>query len=182
MQDTYTINSNRFHDELNSHKGVKIDKIIKGRKNIERRACLGVQYDVGCLLGVSEPYMSQIANGRKPVPYALIFAMANLFGCSIEWLTGESDYRTTQEENDAFDIFSDKNFRVIQSYLHMLGYDISISPHDNDKVILTDYNKAKKESLPSGDLYSKCDMMDYLLFMIDSSKRFLDTISGVYSS
>lgn len=80
---------------------IPINPILCERIRAERQALNLSQKELGEALKISDQSIRHYEKGKIGVNEWVISRMAQFFGCSTRYLTGETDYRTPEEQDEA---------------------------------------------------------------------------------
>lgn len=84
-----------------SRAAIPINPIRIERIRAERKALNVTQAELAAKLGISEQSLRKYELGQRGVNEWVLGLMANAFGCSVRYLSGESNFRTDSEEEEA---------------------------------------------------------------------------------
>lgn len=84
-----------------SRAAIPINPICVERIRAERKALNVSQAEMAAKLGISEQSLRKYELGQRGVNEWVLGLMANAFGCSTRYLSGESNFRTDVEEEEA---------------------------------------------------------------------------------
>ena len=84
-----------------SRAAIPVNPICVERIRAERKALNVTQAELAKRLGISEQSLRKYELGQRGVSEWIIGLMANVFGCSARYLSGESNFRPDAEEEEA---------------------------------------------------------------------------------